>query len=356
MSKPPTVSILCVTFNHEKFIAKALDSFLMQKTKFPVEIIVHDDASTDRTPTIIRKYAKKHPNIKPLLETENQYSQGNDIFVHDMFRMAQGKYIAECEGDDFWTSPDKLQKQVDFLEKNPGYSICFHPVKVFFQNNEDKEHIYPNPDGPRIFTTDELLKSNFIQSNSVMYRKQNYEHIPKNVIPLDWYMHLYHAQFGKIGFIDEVMSAYRRHPGGLWWESYADKGALWKKFGMAHLRTYTELLKLYGKNPDYKKILHQAISNALQAFIETGNERLLKEVMSIYPEEIKRYIVDHYRQLQRKSRSSEKKDQELAELHSYLEQKEEQIQELQEELAAIKNSRVWKTRNKVAKLVRRKVI
>lgn len=130
----PLVSICCVTYNHEKYIRDAIESFLMQKTDFPFEIIIHDDASTDRTADIIREYEKKYPEIiKPIYQTENQYSKGVRIsFI--AFKKTKGKYIAFCDGDDYWTDPMKLQTQVTFLERNPDYVITYSAVKPFNEN------------------------------------------------------------------------------------------------------------------------------------------------------------------------------------------------------------------------------
>ena len=108
------VTIICTTFNQERYIRKALDGFLMQKTNFLYEVIVHDDASTDRTPSIIREYAEKYPHIiVPILQKENQFSKGVWITNDLLLPMAKGKYIAMCEGDYFWTDPNKLQMQAD---------------------------------------------------------------------------------------------------------------------------------------------------------------------------------------------------------------------------------------------------
>ncbi len=130
----PLVSICCLTYNHAQFIRKCLDGFLMQQTDFPIEILIHDDCSTDGTTEIIREYEAKYPElIFPLYEEENQYSRGGagkmDLYN---YRRTRGKYIAYCEGDDYWTDPLKLQKQVDFMEVNPEYSVCWHRSKQFF--------------------------------------------------------------------------------------------------------------------------------------------------------------------------------------------------------------------------------
>jgi len=120
------VSIVCDAYKHEKYIADALESFLMQKTNFPFEILVHDDASTDRTAEIIREYEKQYPDlIKPIYETENQYSKQDGSLARIQFGRVKGKYTAICEGDDYWTDPLKLQKQFDAMEKIPRL-ICAH--------------------------------------------------------------------------------------------------------------------------------------------------------------------------------------------------------------------------------------
>ncbi len=237
------VSIVCISYNQEKYITQALDGFVSQKTNFDFEAIVADDCSSDSTPKIINEYAKKYPNIiKPVLRKKNIGVQANLI---DALNRATGDYIALCEGDDFWTDPKKLQLQVDFLEKYPDYSLCFHQVKVFFQNGEEIESIFPTIVDKEKFTIEELLKDNFIQTNSVMYRKQTYESIPNNILPVDWYLHLYHAQFGKIGFIDKVMSAYRRHSDSIWWGTRAPDLSFWKKYAQSRINFYDEVNKLF---------------------------------------------------------------------------------------------------------------
>lgn len=128
MNTKPLVSLCCTTYNHAPYIRKCLDGFLMQKTSFPIEILIYDDCSTDGNQEIIKEYEAKYPDlIFPIYATENQFSKG---VVVDFFsyRRARGKYITMCEGDDYWTDPLKLQKQVDFMEANPEYSVCFHSL------------------------------------------------------------------------------------------------------------------------------------------------------------------------------------------------------------------------------------
>lgn len=142
--QPLMVSIKCLAYNHGKFIRETLEGFVMQKTNFRFEAIVHDDASTDNTAKIIREYAEKYPDIiKPIYENENQYSKKDDSLTRIMHNACKGKYIAICEGDDYWTDPYKLQKQVDFLESHPEYVICFHRYQKFYQNTCFLGSVYP---------------------------------------------------------------------------------------------------------------------------------------------------------------------------------------------------------------------
>lgn len=140
--KTPLVSICSITYNHAPFIRQCLDGFLMQQCNFPIEIIINDDCSTDGTTEIIREYAEKYPDtIFPIFHEENQYSKGeNCIFQKFVFPKARGKYIALCEGDDYWTAPLKLQKQVDFLESHPDYSMCCHRAKILYEDGLSGGH------------------------------------------------------------------------------------------------------------------------------------------------------------------------------------------------------------------------
>jgi len=226
----PLVSIACITYNHEKYIAQAIEGFLLQKTSFPIEIIIHDDASTDNTRKIVEQYAKINPNlIFPIYQQVNQYSLGNKIFAKYVFPHCRGKYIALCEGDDYWTDPNKLQKQVDFLDSQPECVICFHNVNIIYESKQDKKphpfyvqdpsfnftHRIPKP----ITTLSDLLNGNFIHTPSVMFRSQLFEEFPDWFYRADigdWPLHVLNAQHGNIGYIDEVMAAYRVHSGGIW--------------------------------------------------------------------------------------------------------------------------------------------
>jgi glycosyltransferase involved in cell wall biosynthesis len=342
----PKVSVVVVSYNQEKYIKQALESFLEQETDFAFEIVIGDDSSTDGTPEIIQEYAKAHPKlIKPILRPKNLGVSGN--FIETM-KAAKGDFIALCEGDDYWTDPKKLQKQADFLASDPQMAFCFHPVRVFFENNEEPESIAPEVSGKKNFTLKELVERNFIYTNSVMYRRQKYDDMPKNILPVDWYLHLYHAQFGTIGFINEVMSAYRRHHGGIWWNSYADIDSIWIKHGVAHLNLYIEILKLYRQDKALRKIIYEAIFGAFETFVRIDREHgtsLLKDALAAFPEAAEEFIKYQDERLQKALPAVEALEQRQA----TLEHAEQKAAELSQELAAIKASRVWRLRNTVAK-------
>lgn len=218
----PKLTILCTAYNHKNFIRQALDGFIMQKTNFPFEVIVHDDASTDGTAEIIKEYQKKYPEIiKPVFQKQNQFSLGKDILIDFMLNKIHSPYVAINEGDDYWTDENKLQKQVDFLDSHPECSMCFHPVKVIWEDNSQPPSIFPTAQfrfHKNILTLEDLLKHNFIQTNSVVYRWHLTKDMwpSKRILPCDYLWHLIHAQFGLISFIPDIMAVYRRHSGGIW--------------------------------------------------------------------------------------------------------------------------------------------
>lgn len=143
--QPLMVTIRCLVFNHERYLRECLDGFVMQKTNFRFEAIVHDDASTDGSAAIIKEYAEKYPDIiKPIYETENQYSKHDGSLGRIMREHTHGKYVAFCEGDDYWTDPLKLQKQVDALENNPGCKICFGITETMTADGEPTSKFLPS--------------------------------------------------------------------------------------------------------------------------------------------------------------------------------------------------------------------
>jgi len=250
------VSVLCITYNHEKFIRQCLESILNQQTDFEFELIIHDDASTDKTVDIINEYRAKDPRVKLIAQAKNQFQQGvRGMFLKFLLPLVKSQYIATCEGDDYFIDNQKLQKQVDFLDANSAHTVCFHPVKVVFEGS-DKYSFFP---GAKVveqgINLENLLKSNFIQTNSAMYRRIDYAGLSKaNFMPSDWYLHIYHAAQGSIAMLDEAMSVYRRHPDGVW--SFNTSKQKMLKVGDMHILMYVETLALLSEHENLKDIVY----------------------------------------------------------------------------------------------------
>ena len=218
----PLVSICCTTYNHVNYIRQCLDGFVMQKTNFPIEILIHDDASTDGTQDIIRGYEAKYPNIiKPIYQKENQYSKGVKVSLVYNYSRAKGKYIALCEGDDYWTDPYKLQKQVDFLESHPDYVMCSHRFDQYYEDGhrleKEKDDTFQGAD----YDLQNLIGGKWLtQTLTVMYRRsaldlKQYERYGMSMDIILFYELLKH---GKGYCFPEAMGVYRYHNGGVWSE------------------------------------------------------------------------------------------------------------------------------------------
>lgn len=287
----PLVSICSITYNHAPFIRQCLDGFLMQKTNFPIEIIINDDCSTDGTTEIIREYAEKYPDkIFPIFHEQNLYSQGvRGIFQKFVFPKVRGKYIALCEGDDYWIDPNKLQKQVDFLEANPDYSVSFHSVRIV--NSDESQVIGHHPLNLKRTTLElkDFKKCNYIQTNSVLYRwrfgdgKERLEDLVwEGVIPQDWMMHMLHAQKGKVHYDPTVMSIYRRHAGGIWINSGISE-EFYTSHGYGHCLFYKNAMALFGW--DWSEPFTRMLNKTIMACLVTGKGDILVKLKERFPEE-----------------------------------------------------------------------
>lgn len=246
-SLEPLVSVSCLAYNHKKYIIDAIESFLMQKTDFPYEIIVNDDSSNDSTPEIISKYAHNYPDkLRTILHKQNNNSQGIKNFPTYIYPIVKGKYIAQCEGDDYWTDPYKLQKQVDFLEANPEYSMCVHNAIVHFEGGENEDHLF-NPAGQKeIITTDDLIEKWSFATASIVFRRSmmdDYIQSPylSKVCNGDLFLALMMSLKGPIKYLPEIMSVYRRH--GL--ERYSGKE-------VSTLNKRVELLRIFDQESGYQ--------------------------------------------------------------------------------------------------------
>lgn len=211
-----TISICCITYNHENYIRETLNGFVMQKTNFNYEVLIHDDASTDKTPLIIKEFEKKYPSlIKPIYQKENQYSKGILISAKYNFPRAKGRYIAICEGDDHWTDPNKLFKQVSALEANPEINISYHPVSCIGVGNLDITTLGAANNKSGIIEPKELLKQGLhnMPSCSLMIRTsilrdpQHKEFIEKH--GTSFFLKLLPAHPNGAFLINEIMGNYR---------------------------------------------------------------------------------------------------------------------------------------------------
>lgn len=219
------VSIKCLVYNHAPYLRQCLDGFVMQKTNFRFEAIVHDDASTDGSAEIIKEYAEKYPEIiKPIYQKENQYSKHNGSITKTMNKKIKGKYVAFCEGDDYWTDSYKLQTQVDFMESHPEFTLVYH--NVYIDNGERKDILFKDPSYHKNIpfngncVIDVIKKGGgYIPTCSMLFRSQYLFNQPDwmKLSPVgDYPLALYLAINGEIKYIDKLMSCYRIMSDGSW--------------------------------------------------------------------------------------------------------------------------------------------
>ena len=214
-----TVSICMVTYNHEPYIRQAVEGVLMQQTNFEYNLIIANDCSTDRTDEVVREILSTHPKRNLIKYTNNDKNKGMMLNGMCAWKECNSKYIAFCDGDDYWTDSYKLQKQVDFLEVNTEYNVCCHSVIDLYETGE--MHI------PKIdlhtfksnYSFEDLVDSNFIYSVSVIYRNTVVKELPGWFLdsPVgDYVLHLLHAHNSKIAYLPDIMAVYRRNKGGVW--------------------------------------------------------------------------------------------------------------------------------------------
>lgn len=270
----PLISVLCLTYNHKNFIKQCLDGFVMQKTNFDFIAYVGDDCSTDGTTEIVKEYEYKYPNrIKGIYHTTNTGSEQN---FFDTANACKSKYVALCEGDDYWVDEYKLQKQVDFLESNPDYAICFHPTKIIYDGFE-----FQKPDGiiptkkaiKKGFTFERALEDYFMHTSSVMYRWEFYnkkieDFYPKGIISGDIYLHILHAKKGKIKMLPGIMSVYRRNPSSVMACNVVSKDEPLLKYGLQYLKLYD--------------FVYKNITNSSQIYLNNVIIPNLNEIIDVY--------------------------------------------------------------------------
>jgi glycosyltransferase involved in cell wall biosynthesis len=217
------VSVCTITYNQAPYIRQCLDAILMQKTTFPFEMLIHDDASTDGTADIIREYEARFPEIiKPIYQTENQYSKGITFISKFNYERARGKYIAMCEGDDYWTDPLKLQKQVDFLERNPDYSICggkywlLEAGETELSKRDWVEQVMAKYPKGKTVTLNNVYDDYLFWLLTVCFRSECLEDLYQFKNFKDDVLYAVTLSRGKGFVFPDYFGVYRLHQGGIW--------------------------------------------------------------------------------------------------------------------------------------------
>ncbi len=227
------VSVCCMSYNHAAYIRQCLDGFLMQKCDFTMEIIVHDDASTDNTQEIIREYERHYPNMfRNILQKENQRSKEFGRVTRFLLGAARGKYIALCEGDDYWTDPEKLQKQVDFLETNEACSMVFTGCEVNKMRGERKTYSYPSIS--TITPDDYLTKNYFMTTASLLFRRKvldiESEQWMTKAFAGDFVLRYKSLSIGDIGHVPDITCVYNKGTAGSWSKRRITREVAFKEF------------------------------------------------------------------------------------------------------------------------------
>lgn len=257
------VSVLCATYNQVRYIKEALDSFLMQETNFAFEVLVHDDASTDGTLEIVRQYASRYSNVELLDERENQYSRGKgfrDFFMGHI----KGRYVALCEGDDWWISPNKLQNQFDYMESHPKCAACAHGALIFdASGNRCVGKILPSGTA-KDYSTDEIIVNNApFSTNSLFYRVEFFQ---QPSVYMGWGIGDYPTCIwlstqGSFHFNPEIMSAYRSNAQGSWSRKMRES----KEFALKNDELYRTSLQRFDQYSDYS--YHKSVTYMLRESI-----------------------------------------------------------------------------------------
>ncbi len=257
----PLVSVFCATYNHEKYIRQCLEGFVMQKTTFQIEVIVQDDASTDGTSKIVNEYSERYSFIIPIILKENIYSQGKDLNEY-FYKNARGKYIAICEGDDYWTDPYKLQKQVDFLEANEEFVICSHRHILYFQNSgiyedDPNGNLFENNESRFDFNIDDWFHGWYLQALDVVFRKDALDFIFLANLQYVCDVSLFYIimKKGKGSLFSFLGAVYRKHETGIY-SSASDY-----IISQNHYKIYKELYEIDKSNNLKEKYIYYTLAS-----------------------------------------------------------------------------------------------
>lgn len=256
----PLISVVMITYRHEKYIQKAIEGVFLQKTNFPIEFIIANDNSPDNTDNIIKQVIKNTPDNVQVRYTKHEVNKGMNPNFTWALKQAQGKYIAICDGDDYWIDENKLQKQVDFLEQNPNYAICCH--NVYFLNGEtiSSQSPYDKENTQDTYTLDDLASKNMIPTLSVVFHNLNinfpdwYYSSPMGDYPL----FLWTAKSGKIKYFKEKMGVYRQNT-GVWSGKQKDYTKI--------ISVFENLLPDFENFPTTKKLLKEHKNKYIKLYL-----------------------------------------------------------------------------------------
>ncbi len=276
MEKRPLVSVCCLAYNHENTIAQAIEGVLSQKTNFDIEMIIHDDASTDQTAEIICEYVNKYPGIiRPIYQEVNQYHNCNlaKEYVNPLVR---GKYIAICEGDDYWTNPNKLQIQIDYMEAHPECAMTFHAIEQLDTDGKTIDY-YPMRESG-IVPTELVIKRGglFCPSVSLVIRSDVCMKWPKFRVKAkiyDYPIQILSALEGSIYYIHEKMGVYRYASAGSWTQERE------KKTDFFHIQNEIEWLGMFDEysNGEYVDAINFQIARLWLAEYKKNLDSICKE-------------------------------------------------------------------------------
>lgn len=284
------VSVICNTYNHEKYIGDAIKGIVNQKTDFKFELLIHDDASTDHNADIIREYEKKYPDIiRATLEKENQLKHCH-ITRDIAFPQARGKYIAFCEGDDYWTDMEKLQKQVDFLEKHEDYSMCLHNA-VMLDNETGEKRVLDTFPKDGTYSQEEQISagmgSDFPAFASYMIRSDLLKNIPDFVFEgrvLDYPLRQYYANCGKVYYFEKPMSVYRVSVAGSYMKSCAENQQFYHTYTLEMINFFEKFNKYTNKKFDsliQKKLMSDYMGYCLSVSETEGMKKALEKGLDV---------------------------------------------------------------------------
>lgn len=268
------VSIALITYNQERFIEQAIESVLNQKTDFDYEIIIGEDSSDDDTRKIVLEYQREYPDIiRVLLQEENIGGVANDILVH---KACTGQYIAPLEGDDFWISQDKLQRQVDFLDEHLQYPACFHAVEEFYDDDIGNSSISPVPNFRRDLYQEDLLAGTVISVCAIMYRSSVIDEsfLARYACSVvgDYEFYILLSENGPVGYIDGILSAYRMHEGGIYTGATGTKNLS----DRARMLMFTQQELAPGNDRLFRQLISRTYFDLAEAHFENGEPAAAK--------------------------------------------------------------------------------